>query len=273
MNDSAGEPGMHTLLEAARCNPDLCKLTLSADFTDRVCTKYFSKALKSDPAFRDDLWNMLEGANALYERVKIRGIPSANIAGAKQMLHTIKAAVEHAGALPSAEFEKLGLALIVMLQNEANHASLKFLDRERILATILDGKRFRLLLNDTLTLIDGCLQIAPPDTLPERRSWALRAWCLCVLPFWVDRARLKPTLTKLSELGGVRIKSPIGKFSEECLSEIGIDAAYDLRSAFAFAKRQLAKDAQLKKLVLERDTAAVADLLANWKDRFPITFE
>lgn len=271
MSAPPNEPGMLTLLEAARCDPPLYKLTLSAEFIDHICREYFSEFSTIDPSFREDLWNALEGANALYVRIETTGILSANIAGAQHFLRGLKKLLEPIRTLPPAEFASFGLAMITLIQNDTRSGSLELLDARRLSEELHDGNRLRQRVDESVILIDSCLRVTAPDTLPERRNWAIRAWCILAMNFWVSRAKLKPTLTKLSEPGGVRIKSPLGKFSEECLSEIGIDAKYELRSAFAFAKKQLANDARLNKLIFDGDMAAATNLLAKWKDRFPVT--
>lgn len=270
MSAPPNEPGMPTPLEVARCDPPLYALTLSAEFIDRICRKYFSDISTIDPTFREDLWNALEGANALYVRIETTGILAANIAGARHFLRGLKRLLEPIRTLAPAEFASVGLAMITLLQNNARSCSLELLDARRLSEELHDGNRLRQRVDELVILIDSCLRVTAPDTLPERRNWAIRAWCIVAMNFWVSRAKLKPTLTKLSESGGVRIKSALGKFSEECLSEIGVDAKYELRSAFAFAKNQIANDARLKKLICDGDMAAATNLLAKWKDRFPV---
>lgn len=265
-------PGILTPVEAARLESPLWRLRYSDGFVSGLCEEHFQKTPKEDPLFKDDLWNVLEGAYSVHQRILQNGILQADFENANATLRKLDSTVKQLRKNGDEKIEGTSLALAFFVQIFLNREDdqHKPLSAEAITQLVYDGHRFKTLLTEVEVFVEKCLLFDPPSTLRKNEDNALRAWCICILQFWTNRADKKPRITKLSEPGGVRIISKLGRFCERCLSEVGIDAKYELRSPLEFARTQLKKNDELKRLLASGDYAAATLYMENWKDRFPI---
>ena len=263
---------MMTLLEAARHNPPLFSLRYDRKFILDLRRRYFSDYEGDTALLEDSLWNRLESAAEIYFEITDKGILQADVQAAQFVLKKLKPVIEKLWEDGGENLHAISLGLLYLIDRkispteEINSVN----DYQDIRNLILDGKRFRETLFNIATLIEISEETEAPRPYRKSRYDALKAWSICMGMFWISVALKKITLKKESVEGGVEITSQFGIFSEECLSEIGIDTHPSLRSPLEYAQRHLKADSEFQSLLSRHNYAGAAEHLKNRTDRFPI---
>ncbi|WP_425408221.1 hypothetical protein [Hyphococcus sp.] len=261
---------MMTLLEAARHDPPLFKLRYEESFIIHLQQAYFPDVPKEIENFNNTLWNALESAAENYFRTAEQGILQPDVKAAKQVLEKLEPVIRDLDDGKNFQSVTMGFSFLLdrIDVSGLNDTQKEMLKNVRNL--IFDGRNFKALLTSISHVGEAAKKIKPPTPFRKSDNNALKVWSVCTGIFWTESALKKITVTKENVTGGVIITSEFGRFAEECLSQIGVEARYSLRTPIEYARNHLIEDNEFQRLIAIKEYEALAKHLANRKDRIPI---